>query len=193
MTPSSASVQVYELGINPPSGVTYVEDSGSRNFKSVLTTTGTGFNPPNSTYYDPHWDKEATMPNDQYRGFHTTSTYTVFGDAPQTVTAQYQIPKDLGLGRYMFQIGVYKYSTEFKDLVSIPETSFEIAADLPTLPNRKIKPAPHNEEQTTESEDTPANSGSSSGSLLCSPSFWSTILGVVAGIVTLVLSFLARR
>ncbi|WP_234914770.1 hypothetical protein [Corynebacterium belfantii] len=46
MTPSSASVQVYELGINPPSGVTYVEDSDSRNFKSVLTTTGTGFNPP---------------------------------------------------------------------------------------------------------------------------------------------------
>ncbi|CAB0978990.1 membrane protein [Corynebacterium diphtheriae] len=193
MTPSSVSVQVYELGINPPAGVTYVENSGSRNFKSVLTTTGTGFTPPNSTYHNPHWEKEATKPNDQYRGFHTTSTYTVLSYVPQTVTAKYQIPKDLAPGRYMFQMGVYKYSTEFKDLVSIPETSFEIAADLPELPNRKIKPAPQNEEQTTEPEDTPANSGSSFGSLLRSPSFWSTILDVAAGIVTLLLNFLARR
>ncbi|MHC9670843.1 Ig-like domain-containing protein [Corynebacterium diphtheriae] len=193
MTPSSVSVQVYELGINPPAGVTYVENSGSRNFKSVLTTAGTGFNPPNSTYHNPHWEKEATKPNDQYRGFHTTSTYTVLSYVPQTVIAKYQIPKDLAPGRYMFQMGVYKYSTEFKDLVSIPETSFEIAADLPKLPNRKIKPAPQNEEQTTEPEDTPANSGSSFGSLLRSPSFWSTILDVAAGIVTLLLNFLARR
>ncbi|CAB1010232.1 membrane protein [Corynebacterium diphtheriae] len=193
MTPSSASVQVYELGINPPAGVTYVENSGSRNFKSVLTTTGTSFNPPNNTYYDPHWEKEATKPNDQYRGFHTTSTYTVLSYATQTVTAKYQIPKDLAPGRYMFQMGVYKYYAGFKDLVSIPETSFEIAADLPALPNRKIKPTSQNEEQTTEPEDTPANSGSSFGSLLLSPSFWSAILDVAAGIVTLLLNFLARR
>lgn len=181
MTPSSVSVQVYELGINPPAGVTYVENSGSRNFKSVLTTTGTGFKPPNSTYYDPHWEKEATKPNDQYRGFHSTSTYTVLSYVPQTVTANYQIPKDLAPGRYMFQMGVYKYSTEFKDLVSIPETSFEIAADLPKLPNRKIKPQP---EETPEVSD-----GSSTAKLVKSPWFWTGIIGAVAGIAALVYKF----
>lgn len=182
LLPSKTPIRVYEIGINAPEGVKYIEGSGKTEYSSKLTTTGTTFSSPGSGYYDPQWNNESHKPNDSYRGFHSDTSYYVVKASPQTVTAEFEIPETLAPGIYMFQMGTYKYTTNFKGLVSIPETAFEIAGpELPELPPRNIKPI---------EQDEPGNTDSlSSNSVVKSPWFWTGIIGAVAGIAALVYKF----
>ncbi|CAB0525085.1 Ig-like domain-containing protein [Corynebacterium diphtheriae] len=182
LLPNKAPIRVYEIGINAPEDVKYIDGTGKTNYSSKLATTGSVFSSPGSGYYDPEWKNESKKPNESYRGFHSDTSYSVVDTSPQTVSAEFEIPKTLAPGIYMFQMGVYKYSNSLKDLVSIPETAFEIAGpDLPALPERKIKPQP---EETPEVSD-----GSSTAKLVKSPWFWTGIIGAVAGIAALVYKF----
>ncbi|WP_426726749.1 Ig-like domain repeat protein [Corynebacterium rouxii] len=182
LLPTKTPIRVYEIGINAPEGVKYIEDSGKTEYSSKLATKGATFTSPGSGYYDPQWNSESHKPNESYRGFHSDTSYSVVDTSPQTVSAEFEIPKTLAPGIYMFQMGVYKYTTGFKDLVNIPETAFEIAGpELPELPPRNIKPAAQEEPENT---DNP-----SSNSIIKSPWFWTGIIGAVAGIAALVYKF----
>lgn len=182
LLPSTAPVRIYEIGINAPDGVKYVEETGKTEYSSTIATKGTVFTAPGYGYFDPSWEKESNRPNDSYRGFHSSTSYSVINKTPQTVTAEFEIPETLAPGIYMFQMGTYKYTTGFKGLVSIPETAFEIAGpELPELPPRNIKPIEQDEPGHTDSL--------SSNSVVKSPWFWTGIIGAVAGIAALVYKF----